>query len=137
MKPKTAQIKKEKPQKVHSLSWWKKRADGDFSRHIRQKYANSEGIVKCYTCPRRDHWKNLQNGHFVPRQYLSTRYDERNCRPQCYACNMLYGGQPSEYASNLIKEYGQGIIEELNQKKHEITKWYPVDYEQLINKYDH
>lgn len=136
MKPKIAQIKKEKPKKVHSLTWWKKRADRAFSRHTRQMYADSQGQVTCYTCPRRDHWKNLQCGHFVPRQYLATRWDERNCRPQCYACNMLYGGQPSQFAANLQREYGPEIVDELNRKRFEVVKLYVVDYQKLIEKYE-
>lgn len=70
----------------------------------------------------------LQNGHFVPRQYLATRYDEVNCHAQCYACNIHYNGQPSRYASKLEREYGVGTVEMLEAKRQLITKDFPYEY---------
>ena len=67
-------------------------ADTIFSRFVRLKYANENGIVKCYTCDLRVHWSMIQNGHFVKRANLYTRWMEDNCRPQCRNCNeVLYG----------------------------------------------
>lgn len=109
--------------KIKTLAKWKKELDVVFSRYIRQR---DNG--QCFTCSKRDHWKNMQNGHFVPRQYLSLRFDERNCNCQCYACNMLYNGQPSLYAVNLKRKYGESIIEELESVRLKETKldslWY-------------
>lgn len=119
---------KKKPTKT-SL---RKKLDTLFSIYIRTKYAMSNGNVSCYTCPKVAHYKEMQNGHFVPRQYLATRYDERNCRPQCYACNMLFNGQPSTFARKLEQEK-KGIVSELDKLRHVITKDFP--YEQLIEKY--
>lgn len=69
-----------------------------------------------------------QNGHFVPRQYLATRYDEVNCHAQCYACNMLYNGQPSSYAARLERDYGLGTVEALEKKRTVVTKDFPYEY---------
>lgn len=111
------------PKKKKTLAKWKKELDAVFSRYIRQRDGG-----QCFTCPKKDHWKNMQNGHFVPRQYLSLRFDERNCNCQCYACNMLYNGQPSLYAVRLKQKYGEGIIEELESVRLKETKldeaWY-------------
>lgn len=109
--------------KPKALAKWKKELDAVFSKFIRQR---DDG--QCFTCPKKDHWKSMQNGHFVPRQYLSLRFDERNCNCQCYACNMLYNGQPSLYAVNLKRKYGDSIIEELESVRLKETKldanWY-------------
>lgn len=105
------------------LSWYKKKLDQVFSQYIR---ARDQHI--CFTCSKSMESKNSQCGHFVPRQYLSVRYDERNCHAQCYACNLLYNGQPSAYAARLTRDYGSGIIEELEERRHTPVKlnadWY-------------
>ena len=107
---------------------WKKEADMWFSRFIRQRDGG-----QCYTCPNRNDPKKMQNGHFVPRQYLSTRYDEVNNHCQCYACNMLYGGQPDTYALNLVRDYGEGIVEKLNSLRSRIER--NTDFEGIANEY--
>lgn len=91
-----------------------------FSRYIRYR---DKGV--CYTCGLVKLPKEMQNGHFVPRQYLATRYDERNNNCQCYACNMLYNGQPSRYAMNLKRDYGEDIIEELEGMRRSIVRDFP------------
>ena len=116
--------------KVKSISKLKKELDAVFSKFIRQRDGG-----QCYTCSKKDDPKYMQNGHFVPRQYLAVRYDERNCHCQCYACNMLYNGQPSLYAINLVRDYGVGIIKELEAKRHVITKLSPAWYEEKIAEY--
>ena len=118
------------PKKTKTLAKWKKELDVVFSRFIRQR---DDG--QCFTCPKKDDWKNMQNGHFVPRQYLSLRFDERNCNCQCYACNMLYNGQPSIYAINLKKKYGDSIIDELESVRLKETKLDAIWYEEKIKHY--
>lgn len=108
----------------------KKKLDKIFSEYIRMR---DKG--QCYTCPKQLPWKAMQNGHFVPRQYLKTRWDERNCNCQCYACNMLYNGQPSAYAKRLKEQYGEGIIEELEKNRKEVCKLDWIWYEDKINYY--
>lgn len=114
--------------KKPSTAKLKKKLDAIFSKYIR---ARDKG--QCFTCSLKREPKEMQNGHFVPRQYLATRYDERNNNCQCYACNMLYNGQPSMYAIKLKAKYGDGIIEELERLRHTIIKDYP--YEEKIKYY--
>jgi len=116
--------------KVKTLSKLKKELDVIFSRFIRYR---DEG--QCFTCPKKDDPKRMQNGHFVPRQYLSVRYDERNNNCQCYACNMLYNGQPSAYAIKLKALYGEEIVEELENLRRTVTKRTPFWYEEQIEIY--
>ncbi len=109
------------------ISKLKKKLDAVFSVYIRTR---DKG--QCYTCPKKDEIKKMQNGHFVPRQYLAVRWDEVNCHCQCYACNMLYNGQPSAYAARLEKEYGVGTVEMLEGKRTIVTKLTPEWYEDMI-----
>lgn len=117
-------MKKEKTNAWYKKNW----ADVWFSRFIRQRDKGH-----CYTCSNINDPKKMQCGHFNPRQYLSTRYDEINNHCQCYACNMLYGGQPATYAKNLIRDFGQGIVEKL-----ESQRWVPVigmDFRKIGDEY--
>lgn len=118
--------------KKKTTSQLKKKLDQIFSQFIRNKYAQS-GFITCYTCGRKIEVKSSQCGHFVSRQHLATRFDERNCRPQCIGCNVFGGGQVAIFATNLERE-NPGIVNELYKKAQEITKYYP--YEEKIKEYE-
>lgn len=131
--PKSKKVVSKRP-KTKSLAKWKKELDDIFSKYVRQR---DQG--QCFTCSKKDDPKKMQNGHFVPRQYLAVRYDERNCNCQCYACNMLYGGQGATYAIRLAQKYGQETVEQLESMRWVTTKldiaWYQTQiekYKQLI-----
>ncbi len=112
--------------KEHTRAWYKKNhADVWFSRYIRLR------DKKCYTCDTTS--PKLQCGHFVPRQYLATRYDEINNHAQCYACNMLFGGQPSRYALNLERDYGKDIVQKLEDSRKLIFR--EMDYKKIGDEY--
>jgi len=103
----------------------KKKLDQVFSLYIRHKY-EKDGLVSCYTCSVRKPVKEMQNGHWIPRNNLATRFDEENCRPQCVGCNMFNKGRPDVFAVNLMNE---GIdIKKLQQSRYKIFKvsseWY-------------
>jgi len=116
--------------KTKSLSKYKKEFDAVFSKFIRQRDNHT-----CYTCGIVMEPTKSQNGHFVPRQYLSLRWDERNCHAQCYACNVLYNGQPSVYAIKLTEQYGPDILREFEAKRKELTKLREDFYIENISKY--
>lgn len=120
--------------KERTKNWYKKKLDTVFSLYIRNKYVDDRGLVTCYTCHKFGTVKELQNGHFVPRQYLATRWDDRNCRPQCYACNMLYNGQPSAFALRLERET-PGIVEELERLRKTTRQWTIEELKKEIDKY--
>ena len=65
----------------------------------------------------------MDAGHYIKRQYNMTRFDERNVHCQCRACNRFKGGMMDEYAINLERDYGQGILQEFEQLKHEIKQF--------------
>ena len=75
--------------KSKSLAKYKKELDAIFSKYVRLVHADNDGMVSCYTCGKLKHWKSQQNGHFVSRQYLATRWEEDNCRVQCAGCNVF------------------------------------------------
>jgi len=113
----------------------KKKLDTIFSIYIRLKYADEDLNVKCFTCDKVYHYKKIQNGHFYSRGILSLRWDEQNCRPQCYGCNIARNGNYIEYYKRLEKEIGKGGMDYLEYKRHQIKKMGKLDYQIYIDTY--
>jgi hypothetical protein len=111
-----------------------KRLDAIFSTYIRLKYSKN-GMVECYTCGDIKPIKEMQNGHFVTRASKSTRWIEKNCRPQCYGCNIRNEGRKDIFAVKLEKDCGQGILQELNDLKNQVFKVTPEWYKEQIEIY--
>ena len=121
--------------KTHTLSWWKKKADKYFSLYIRMLNADKDGFVVCITCGAIKHWKEMQNGHYIPRNHLSTRFDTRNCAVQCPGCNVFGGGKHDLFALALISKYGKDILTELNEQKNKSVKYTIANYQDMIDSY--
>jgi len=56
-------------------------------------------------------WSRLDNGHFIGREWLSDRWNEKNCRPQCKACNNWGQGEGAKFKKYLIGEYGVEYVD--------------------------
>ncbi len=111
-----------------------KELDRVFSIYIRQKYADMYGFTECYTCGTKLYWSELQCGHYYSRKYYSTRWDEDNCRPQCYKCNMLLRGNLNAYTKNLFLELGEQKYNELTENS---KTFYKLDVKELEKKIKH
>jgi len=103
--PKRAQVKSKPKKKVKTRSkeWSVKKADGLFSKFIRER----DG--KCVRCGKTEY---LQCSHFWPRAISSTRFDPENCDTLCYGCHYgdRYHGweyaKQGEYRDFKIKQLG-------------------------------
>ena len=114
---------------------YKTKLDTIFSKFIRMRDADSSGIVKCISCNKFFHWKKVDNGHFVNRKHMSTRFSEKNCNAQCISCNRFDEGNNIGYAKGLIQKYGPGIIDELEVLKYQTSKFSEFDYKVMIQDY--
>lgn len=92
--------------------------DRVFSRYIRLK-SSVNGMVQCYTCGSWHPMNEMTVGHFIKRQYLGTRFDERNVKPQCRKCNYFLQGNDLIFAEKLKQEYGENIVSILEFQKNE------------------
>lgn len=119
--------------KPKSPSQLKKQLDSLFSEYIRRMHADEGGGSNCYTCGLWKLWKELQNGHFVSRAHLATRYSEDNCRPQCVGCNVFGGGRVSIFAEKLDEELGIGTVSRLYREANTTVKDFP--YQEKIDHY--
>lgn len=126
-KPKT----KKPRRKVDEMGYWDlvKKLDKEFSDYVRMGTAVKQGypILTCYTCGARHHWKDMDNGHFIGREYTGTRWHLSNTRPQCKKCNRFAEGEKSRFALHLIED-GIDIqalqdIANIHGKSHMPTEW--------------
>ena len=122
------------PRKVSRKNLIKK-LDSVFSLYIRRRHAKND-IAQCYTCGKKDHYKKLQNGHFMSRKSYATRWDETNCQVQCVKCNMFEQGMSYVFGLNLNKQFGEGTAEALLKKSKEILKLSNDEVVSLITKYE-
>jgi hypothetical protein len=102
-----------------------------FSRYIRIKEANANGIVTCYTCDKSDHWKNMHCGHFIKRGEILLRWDTRNARCQCPECNVSNYGNIDVYEKRLDDE-APGLPKQLREESREVNKFTREDMKELL-----
>lgn len=93
-----------------------------FSRYIRIREANNDGIVSCFTCQKLDKWTNMQCGHFIKRGETLLRWDVRNAKCQCPICNVSLYGNMDEYEKRLNEET-PGLPDQLREESREVNKF--------------
>jgi hypothetical protein len=121
-------IKKRSRSKVVSL------LDTEFSKYIRNRNSKC-GISECYTCGKKDHWKNLQAGHFQSRKHYATRWHPINVQVQCAGCNIFRSGEQYKFAKNLDLIYGQGTANEMYQEASKTVKYSTADLLEMLDHY--
>ena len=117
------------------LSTLTRELDELFSKYIRYSYADGRGNCSCFTCDAVKPIAEMDCGHFVARQHRSLRWSPLNAHPQCRYCNRYCEGKKDVYSLRLVQKYGPNILLELQEEKHKIRKWTPVDLERLIGEY--
>jgi hypothetical protein len=106
-----------------------------FSEWVRRRDADKNGMVKCFTCPKIGHWKEMQAGHFISRKHKATKYHEQNVMCQCVKCNIFDQGKQFVFGQNLDLKFGAGTAEKLEQESRMICKRDKVDLMQMIDFY--
>ena len=107
-----------------------------FSLFVRQREADENGMTKCISCDYVGHWKDMDAGHFIPRSLgLSTYFEPRQVWQQCKTCNLSKEGNVYYYGLELKKRFGEGIVDELWTLQKQDKKYYPWEYEELIEHY--
>jgi 5-methylcytosine-specific restriction endonuclease McrA len=104
--------------------------DNIFSQYIRLRYSKNE-IAECVTCGKQDHWKKMQNGHFISRKHYATRWDEDNCQVQCSGCNVFRYGEQYLFSKYL----GNDLSEKLLIKSRKIEKFTDNELLDMIELY--
>lgn len=103
-----------------------------FSIWIRTRYADEQGIVKCFTCGRIDYWWEMDCGHWERSNNYGTKWDEENCQVQCTRCNITMSGNYERFAEHLQTRYGNDILLKLKIKSQNKSKIYDYELKTLI-----
>ena len=117
-----------------TISKLKKKLWKIFSKFIRLKYSKN-GRCQCVTCGQWYPINEIHAGHYIHGNTKPTYFDERNVHPQCVRCNHNLSGNLNQYALYLEGKYGQGILQELNQKAHSRVGFKRQELEDLIPVY--
>ena len=118
--------------KKKTLKYWKNKIDKPFHEFIRRRDAdNNTGYCNCVSCGKSIHFSESDAGHFMGRQHLITRYDERNVHAQCRKCNRFEYGRIYEYSLTLGKE----LSDELLQKSRGVLKLTDPEWQEIFDHY--
>jgi len=126
-----AESRDDKRSGVESNDSLREDLDFVFSRYVRIREADTNGIAQCYTCDSKMHWTKLQAGHFIKRSDTGLRWDSRNAKPQCVECNCNKHGNIDEYTKRLDAQF-PGISEELKQEGREVNKFTREDLKSIL-----
>jgi hypothetical protein len=108
--------------------------DAIFSQVVRLSHADEKGMVECYTCGTKKHWKQMQCGHFIPRAHMFTRFSEDNTKPQCPTCNMLKDGNLVAFAEHLNRDRS-GAVEMLEEQARNVYHYEVDELKAMIGNY--
>ena len=108
-----------------------KKLDTVFSQYIRLSNADNNKNCICVTCNKKIFWKEIQAGHFMSRKHYSIRWDERNVKPQCAACNVFRYGEQYKYSLYL----GNKLSKQLLADSRVIRKFTDIELQEMIQHY--
>jgi hypothetical protein len=111
---------KEKAKKKPKISSLKLRAWTLFSTYVRLrdclKTTGTTEYGKCITCGETVSFSEGDAGHFIPRRWNETLFDEKNVHLQCKDCNWSKGGNVHEYRRKIVEMYSEEEALELERR---------------------
>lgn len=118
--------------KKKTLKYWKTKIDKVYHEYIRRRDCDDHtGYTNCITCDKVIHFDETDGGHFIGRQYMATRYDERNTYAQCRKCNRFEYGRQYEFS----KAIGQELSDELLEKSRQVYKLHDHEWQEIFESY--
>lgn len=96
--------------------------------------ANANGFIRCFTCSKAFHWKEMQGGHFIERRKLSTKLLEENVHCQCDGCNgfaMKSASGVLAYRAAMVDTYGEQFVQDLIAQSKQVKKYTRSEVEQI------
>ncbi len=125
-------MKKARKPKAKTYRTLKIALDRAWSRLVRLR-ASVNGRVACVSCRANLAVPDAQCGHFVSRVRLATRWEPRNCAPQCARCNIFLRGNPVGYARWLEQEYGSDVFAILDEQSRQSVKFTRADLQAKLD----
>lgn len=110
-------------------------ADTNFSTWIRVKAADEDGLLYCFICGNRFHWKEAVAMHCEPRASMPTRFDQINVQPGCTECNGKPNGDRETFRTMLDMTFGKGTAERNIMKSKTTEKFTAAFLRHLSDKF--
>jgi hypothetical protein len=120
-----------KPKKQKTVAKLREEAAVLLQKLVRMKAADDNGLASCVTCGKRQHYKEMDGGHFISRKWTATKLVEENIHPQCKGCNQYASGRHDDYSLYMVDTYGIEMVRELNDKKRELCKQNRIELEDI------
>ena len=121
--------------KSKNLSTAKKTCDMWFSKYVRIRDANHNGLCKCVTCNTVKHWKEMECGNFKSRRFMAKRWNEQNAHAQCKSCNKYNAGEQYRHGIEIDLLYGEGTADYLEQLSRSMIKLNKIEIMELARYY--
>jgi hypothetical protein len=102
---------------------------------VRLRDALPGGVFRCISCGRLLPFEQSDCGHYINRQHMATRFNEKNCNAQCRKCNRFDEGNIQGYRRGLIAKYGEPTVLMLEAMKNQINKISDFEYRAMIDYY--
>jgi hypothetical protein len=119
-----------------SVSSLKTKAWKIFSTYIRLRdclaTTGTTEYGKCITCGETVSFSEGDAGHWIPRKWNETLFDEKNVHLQCKNCNWSKGGNVHEYRRKIVEMYGEDEALELERRAWLHKKFTIHDLQDLI-----
>ena len=102
--------------------------------------ADDLGIAQRVSCGKRQSYKEMDGGHFIPKgssSFWALKID--NVHPQCKYCNafgMRNGSAAQSYTLWMQDYYGRDYVEEMLRTKNNVCKIYKCDYEEMLKEFN-
>lgn len=109
--------------------------DTIFSLYIRLRDSDSNGICRCITSGEFGHYTDMDAGHFITRDNMATRWEEKNVNAQGRKDNRFLSGKQFEHGQAIDRKYGVGTAEFLLHKSKFECKFQDFELEAMINYY--
>jgi len=120
-----------KPKKQKTVAKLREEAAVLLQKLVRMKAADENGLASCVTCGKRQHYKEMDGGHFISRKWTATKLVEENIHPQCKGCNQYASGRHDDYSLYMVDTYGIEMVRALNDKKRELCKQNRIELEDI------
>lgn len=131
--PKAVKKKKEK------ISTWKKKCDTKFSKFIRKR--DADFWWNCISCWKYIPYERWDAWHFIPRNCIALRYDEKNVNFQCWRCNRYNDWEQALQYIGINKKYWEWTADELldiyKKYKHDVKQYWIDFYKEIYERYKH
>ncbi len=105
-----------------------RKADKIFSEYVRLDAAREGGTVECFTCHNLLYWTEIDNGHFIKRQYETLRFNKKKLSSAMQGMQLAQAGKRCGLRKEPDKIIRPGH-RQLAQGKQEAQEIYPVGIE--------